>query len=188
MLKSVDASRPGTSDAVRALIPPASLLVIDDAAGSSWLDAEHHHWLVDGTIQVLGVEQAVAAWRAGMTSVFQKPLHKPYVDAAVRLFFGEPGKVLQLIPRGWPLAYRDFCTVSFQRTGDREAEIHFTDVAPRAFASPGYLHSWRAICHGIFDLERPVDGRTELLVDEPRAAAVVRFSWSAPPKGRSSGG
>jgi len=180
MLKTIDAERPGTFDAVRALVPPAALEVIDGAAGSSWLDAEHHHWLVDGTVQVLGVEQAVAAWRAGMTSVFQKPLHKPYVDAAVRLFFGQPGRVLQLIPRGWALAYRDFSSVSFHRLDPQRAELRFEDVAPEAFASPGYLHSWHAICQGIFDLERPLDGRTTLEVDQARAAAVVGFTWRTP--------
>jgi hypothetical protein len=180
MLAIIDAALPGTRDAVRALIPPASLQVIDDSAGSSWLDVEHHHWLVDGTLKVLGVEQAVASWRAGMTAVLQRPLHAPYVNAAVRLFFGQPGRVIQLIPRGWPLAYRNFCTPAFRRTGDGEAEVHFTDVAPEAFASPGYLHSWRAICHGIFDLERPVDGRTALEVDERRRSASVRFSWQLP--------
>jgi len=183
MLVTIDAARPGTRAAVRALVPPASLQVIDDAAGSSWLDVEHHHWLVDGTLEVLGVEQAVACWRAGMTAVFQRPLHAPYVNAAVRLFFGQPGKVIQLIPRGWPLAYRNFCTPSFLRTGDHQAEVRFADVAPEAFASPGYLHSWRAICHGIFDLEKPADGRTELLVDEARAEVVVRFSWRQPVAG-----
>jgi hypothetical protein len=174
MLVTIDAALPGTRDAVRALIPPASLRVIDDAAGSSWLDVEHHHWLVDGTLEVLGVEQAVASWRAGMTAVFQRPLHKAYVSAAVRLFFGQPGRVIALIPRGWPLAYRNFCAPTFQRTGDREAEVRFDDVAPEAFASPGYLHSWRAICHGIFDLERPIDGRTALTVDEARRSASIR--------------
>jgi hypothetical protein len=181
MLVIIDRHRPGTRDAVRALVPPRALEQIDAAAGSSWLAVEHHHWLVDGTLAVLGVDQAVACWRAGMTDVLQRPLHKPFVDAAVRLFFGEPGRVLQLIPRGWGLAYRDFSTVSFHRLEALRAEVRFEDVAPEAFASPGYLHSWHAICQGIFDLERPLEGRTTLDVDQARATAVVGFTWRGPP-------
>lgn len=177
MLIAIDRARPGTRDAVRALVPPQSLEIIDEAAASSWLDAENHHWLVDGTIAVLGVEQAVASWRAGLSAVFQRPLHRFYVEAAMRLFLHEPGRILRLIPGGWALAYRDFCTVSYQGTGAQEAEIRFDDVAPQAFISPGYLHSWHAICQGIFDLEKPVDGRTSLDIDLIHSRAVVRFSW-----------
>jgi hypothetical protein len=180
MLITIDGLRPGTRDAVRALVPPRSLEVIDAAAGSSWLPLEHHHWLVDGTLAVLGEAQAVASWRAGMTAVFQRPLHKFYVEAAVRLFLGKPGKVIALIPRGWPLTYRDFCEVAFEQTGPRQAEVRFTDIAPAVFLSPGYLHSWRAICHGILDLERPHQGRTTLETDPSRGAATVRFAWEAP--------
>lgn len=180
MLGIIDRLRPGTRDAVRALVPPASLELIDGAAGSSWLPAEHHHWLVDGTIAVLGVDEAVACWRAGMAEVLQRPLHRFFVEAAVRLFMNEPGRVLQHIPRGWALAYRDFCSVTYHRTAGDRAEVRFDDVAPVAFSSPGYLHSWRAICHGVFDLERPRDGTTELELDQARAAVVIRFAWGAP--------
>ncbi|MBK9519051.1 MAG: hypothetical protein IPO09_17230 [Anaeromyxobacter sp.] len=180
MLVIIDGFRPGTRDAVRSLVPPASLEVIDGAAGSSWLEVGHHHFLVDATVAVLGMDEAVSLWRRGMAQVLQRPLHKVFVEGAVRLFFDGPGRVIQLIPRGWPLAYRDFSTVSFQRIGTHQAEIRFDDVAPQAFASPGYLHSWHAICQGIFDLERPLDGVTEFSFDEARATAVIRFAWRVP--------
>jgi hypothetical protein len=180
MLVIIDAARPGTRDAVRSRIPAGALEVMDGAAGSSWLSAEHHHWLVDGTLEVLGVEAAVAAWRGGMSEVLQRPLHKFFVEAAVRMFLDEPGRVLQLIPKGWALAYRDFCQVSYHRTAEDQAEIRFADVAPVAFSSPGYLHSWLAICQGIFDLEKPREGRTALITDQPAAAATVRFGWRPP--------
>jgi hypothetical protein len=180
MLVAIDGLRPGTRDAVRALVPPRSLEVIDEAVDSSWLAVEHHHWVVDGTLKVLGVEQAVASWRTGMRAVFQRPLHKFFVAAAVRLFMNEPGRILQLIPKGWPLAYRDFCTVSYHRTGMQQAEIHFDDIAPQALAFPGYLHSWHAICCAALDLEKAVDGRTSLAIHPSLAAAVVRLTWQAP--------
>lgn len=180
MLVFVDGLHPGTRDRVRALIPPAALEIIDGAAGSSWLAAEHHHFMVDATLEVLGLERAVASWRAGMAEILQRPLHKFFVDAALRHFFNEPGEVIKLIPRGWPLAYRGFCQVAFHRTAVDEAELRFTGVAPVAFSSAGYLHSWHAICQGIFDLEKPKGARTRLTFDRAGATALVHFRWRPP--------
>ncbi len=180
MLGFVDDLHPGTRDRVRALIPPASLEAIDGAAASSWIPAEHHHFMVDATLEVLGLERAIGSWRAGMSRILQRPLHKFFVEAALRHFFHQPGEVIQLIPRGWPLDYRNFCEVSFHRLAVDEAEVRFTGVVPVAFASTGYLHSWHAICQGIFDLEKPRSGRTRLTFDRAAATAAVHFRWLPP--------
>jgi hypothetical protein len=180
MLNAVDAVQPGTGAAVRALVPAASLQAIDDMPGVCWLDFEHDHWLMDGTLRVLGKELAVRCWRAGMTSLIHRPVLKNFAEAGLRLFLGKPGQVIALIPRGWPLAYRDFCTPSFHRTGDHQAEIRFEAIAPEAFASPGYLHCWHGICQGILDLEKPRGGQVDLTIEESRRRAVASFSWLPP--------
>ena len=180
MLAATDAFRPGTSRAIRAGIPAASLEVIDGLASSSWLEWEHDRWLMDRTMAVLGRHDAVACWRAAMGILIDRPLLRSFVQPALRLFLGQPGQIVGLIPKGWSLAYRDFCTPSFHRTGAGAAELRFEDVAPQAFEAEGYLHCWHAIALAVCDLERVPGARADFAIDRPRARAVVTFAWDAP--------
>lgn len=170
--------RSGSLERIRALIPEASLHEIDHAPGISWLDFEHDHWLMDATMEVFGREDAIACWRASIHELVQKPLLRNFVQGGLRLYGARPGKLLKLVPKGWTLAYRDFCAPVFHATGDHCAEIHFEDVAEQAFESEGYLHCWHAICLSVFDLEKPENGRVEFEIDRANARAVARFRWS----------
>ena len=174
----VEIYRPGALARVRALIPEASLAAIDHTLGFSWLDFEHDHWLMDATLEVLGVEDAVACWRSSIGELVRKPLLHSFVEGGLRLFGAQPGKLLKLLPKGWSLAYRDFCVPRFQEVEERCVEIHFEEIAPQAFASPGYLHCWHGICLGLFDLEKPADPDVRFEIDQAGARAFARFRWS----------
>lgn len=180
MLEATDAFRPGTRDAIRAGIPPAALEAIDSASSISWLEWEHDRWLMDRTVAVLGREDAIACWRGAMALLVERPLLKSFVQPALRLFLGRPGQLVALIPRGWGLAYRDFCTPAFRRTGPATAEVRFDDVAPQAFEAEGYLHCWHAICLAVLDLERMPGARMAFRIDRPGACAVATFAWDEP--------
>ncbi len=169
--------RPGSLDRIHSLIPEMSLREITERPGFSWLEWEHDHWLMDATIEVLGREDAIACWRQGIASLIEKPLLKNFVESALRIFGARPGKMIKLIPKGWTLAYRDFCTPRFELVEEGRAVIHFENIVPHAFESPGYLHCWHAICLGIFDLEKPWDGKVEFEIDEPGSLARATFSW-----------
>jgi hypothetical protein len=173
----VEVYRPGALAQVRAMIPEASLAAIDTTPAISWLEFEHDHWLMDATMAVLGREAAVECWRRSLAHLIERPLLRNFVEGSLRLFGSKPGKVLKMIPKGWTLAYRDFCNPRFELLGETSAEIRFENVAPQAFESEGYLHCWHGICHGVFDLEKPKDGRVEFEIDRDRALAVARFSW-----------
>jgi hypothetical protein len=176
-LSLVDVYRPGAMAQVRSLIPPESLEAIDKTAGVSWLEFEHDHWLMDCTLEVLGREDAVECWRQAVAQLIERPLLRNFVEGTLRLFGTRPGKVIRMIPKGWSLAYRDFCNPAFVSLGENAAEIRFEDVAPQAFQSEGYLHCWHAVCLGIFDLEKPPNGRAEFEFDAARSLAVVSFGW-----------
>ena len=178
MLTAAEGFAPGTEAAVRARIPPESLHAIDTTPGVSWLEFRHDHWLMDGTLAVLGREKAVEAWHHGMAQMIKRPLLRNFVEGALRLFLGEAGQILQMLPKGWPLAYRDFCTPSYRRVAADCAEIRFEEIAPQVFESEGYLHCWHGVCLGVFDLERPRDGRVAFDVDRRGACAVATFRWS----------
>ena len=176
-LEYCDVYRPGSVARIRAMIPEASLDALDHTGGASWLEFEHDHWLMDGTMEIFGREEAVACWRQSIAQLIDKPLLKSFVQGGLRLFGAKPGAILKLVPKGWSLAYRDFCAPAFERTSESSAELRFEDIADQAFASPGYLHCWHAVCLGIFDLEKPSNGEVSFEIDEPRKLAIARFSW-----------
>jgi len=173
----VEVYRPGALAEIRALIPPESLAAIDGTPGFSWLEFEHDHWLMDGTLAVLGREDAIACWRRSIGQLVEKPLLRNFVEGCLRLFGASPGKILKMIPKGWTLAYRDFCTPAFDLLSEHSAEVRFENIAPEAFESEGYLHCWHAICLGVFDLEKPKDGEVEFTIERNRSLATARFGW-----------
>lgn len=173
----VDVYRPGALAEIRATIPPDSLDAIDRTSGISWLEFEHDHWLMDGTMAVLGREDAVDCWHRSIGQLIEKPLLRNFTEGSLRLFGAKPGKLLKMLPKAWTLAYRDFCTPTFELLSEHSAEIRFENVAPQAFESEGYLHCWHGICLGVFDLEKPKDGAVEFTIERDRSLATARFSW-----------
>jgi len=171
----VEVYRPGSLERVRSLIPADSLEAIDQTPGICWLDVEHDHWLMDGTIEVLGRDDAIACWRQSISQLAETPLLQTFIQGGLRLFASRPVKLLQLIPKGWTLAYRDFCTPRFEWLDDDSARLHFENVARQAFRSPGYIHCWHAICLGVLDLAKASDSIVEFEIDEPRGRAVASF-------------
>jgi hypothetical protein len=174
----VDVYRPGSLAEVRSLIPAESLEAIDRTPGFSWLEFEHDHWLMDATLEVLGQRDAIECWRRSISKLVEKPLLRNFVEGSLRLFGKRPGKLLTVVPRGWTLAYRDFCVPRYESLGDYSARLHFEDIAPQAFQSEGYLHCWHGICLGLFELEKPPNAHVDFEIERGRARAVASFSWS----------
>ena len=173
-----DIYRPGSLERIRAQIPSESLHAIDHQSGISWLEWEHDHWLMDGTLNLLGKDDAIDCWRQSIAYLIEKPLLKNFVDSGLRLFGAKPGTLVKLLPKGWTLAYRDFCVPRFEKLDEQSAVVHFEQVAPEAFESPGYLHCWHGTCLGIFDLGKPSEGQVDFEIDEPAAVARAIFRWS----------
>ncbi len=171
--------RRGARDMIRGTIPESSLDAIDNTPGFSWLDIEHDSWLLDGIMAVLGRKDAVECWRGNIANLIERPLLNSFVEGGLRIFGRKPGGLIKLIPKGWPLAYRDFCLPTFHRLGDFEAEIHFEMIDPRVLEHPGYLHCWHGVCAGIFDLEKAPHGRLEYDIQAERALAIAHFSWQS---------
>ena len=177
-LEYVGIYRPGALERVRAGIPEDVLEVLDTKPGSAWLEFEHDHWLMDGVMRELGREAAIDCWHQSIGYLIDKPLLRSFVQGGLRLYGAAPGKILKLIPKGWSLAYRDFCSPIYTLHEEGHAEIRFEDIAPQAFDSEGYLHCWHGTCRGIFDLEKPANGRVEFEFDRDAREAVATFTWS----------
>ena len=176
-LAHVGIYRPGAVEQIRAGIPEDVLEVIDSRTGSSWLEFEYDHWLMDGVMELLGKDDAVRCWHQSIGFLIDKPLLRSFVQGGLRMFGARPGKILKLVPKGWSLAYRDFCVPSFNLVAEGHVELRFEDIAPEAFESEGYLHCWHGICLGVFDLEKPEAGRVEFEIDRGRREALATFTW-----------
>ncbi|MGC3998896.1 MAG: hypothetical protein QM767_16165 [Anaeromyxobacter sp.] len=177
MLDGCDRFEPGSRDAIRALIPPEHLRVFDACSAISWLDVEHDHWIMDALVGHFGRDRARECVRQALVGMVHRPLFRSLVEPALRLFAGRPGSIAALLPRAWPLAYRDFCTPSFARLGPGSARLVLDGIAPQAFISEGYLVTWHGICLGALDIERLRDPAVRFQVDRPQARAVATFSW-----------
>ncbi len=178
-LDFTDIYRPGARAEIRSGIPAASLDAIDNTLAVCWLAYEHDHWLMDRTLAVLGQPDAVECWRRSIANIIERPLLRGFVDGAMRIFGPRAGKLIKLIPKAWPIAYRDFCVPGFHSLEEGRAELRFEQIAPEAFRSPGYIHCWHGICAGIFDLEKPENGKLQFEIHEDQSLAIARFSWGS---------
>ena len=173
-----DVYEPGSVGKIRASIPEASLHAIDHTGSASWLEFEHDHWLMDGAMAHFGRERAVDCWRQSIAQLVDKPLLKSFVQGGLGMFGAKPGSLLKLLPKGWPLAYRDFCLPRFERLSATSVELRFEEIADQAFESPGYLHCWHAVCMGVADMEKSSGRQMTFDIDERNRVAIARASWS----------
>ncbi len=177
MLDFTEKFERGARARVAKRIPPECLEVMETSARSSWLEIERDHFLVDGICAELGVERAIECWRMSIPDMIDKPLLHSFVSGMMRLFAGDPGRIVGLIPKGWPLVFRDVATLTAQTGGKKEASLVFSDVAPVIRKYPNYFHSFHGICEGVL-LITGARGRVAFEVAPGAASATARFVWA----------
>lgn len=148
MLDLVDRFEPGARTRVRSLLPSASLEALDASARTSWMPVLHHHWVVDGICEVLGPERAVRCWRESVSELLERPLLRNFFKGMIRVFGARPGSRVSVFVKGWPLAYRDCCTLRIHDETESGLTLVFDDIAPEVRAFPNYFHSFRGLCEG----------------------------------------
>jgi hypothetical protein len=148
MLDLVERFEPGARERIRSLFPRASLEALEASPRTSWLPVQHHHWVVDGYCEVLGPERAVKCWREGVGELLERPLLRNFFNGMIRVFGARPASRLGVFVKGWPLAYRDFCTLRIHDETESGLTLVFDEIAPEVRAFPNYFHSFRGICEG----------------------------------------
>jgi hypothetical protein len=173
----LDKFEQGARAKVLARTPEVSRELLLNASRTSWVPVEHDHFLVDGIVEVLGVARAVQYWRAATTHLIERPILKSFVSGMINLFGDDPGRVIGLLPKGWPLVYRDVAELSYTRPEQGMGTVLFDHVALPVRLYPNYFHSWHGTCLGVADLAR-AGGGVEFSVARDRSSAVARFRWS----------
>jgi hypothetical protein len=176
MLAFTEVFEPGLQARVVARIPREAMEAMEASARTSWLDLELDHFLVDGICEELGPERAIRCWRDSMKHMIDKPLLQSFVSGMIRLFGRDPARVVALIPKGWPLVFRDCGTLTVLSSGDREAILAFSDLPPVFRRYPNYFHSFHGICAGVLLVATP-RGRVDYVVAKDHASATARFVW-----------
>ncbi len=166
----------GTRAKILDRMPPATRQAFESSPRTSWSGIEDDHWVVDGVVNALGRKRAVECWRSAIPDLIDKPLLHGFVSGMVRLFGRDPARIIGLVPKGWPLVFRNFCDLRSADGDGQRAIIHFERVAPEVKAYPNYFHSWDGILQGVLLICR-VDGTVDFTVgrDMTSAEAIVRW-------------
>ena len=151
MLSFLETFQAGARQAVLASMPLASIEALDAGGRTGWFPLQHDRWIAEGMIAVLGPERAVQCWRACVPAMVDKPLLRSFVSGMLRLFDNDRQRIVRLFPNGWPLIYRDFCTVELVETHPARAVIAFSDIAPAVRDHPSYFHAFHGVIQGFCD-------------------------------------
>ena len=160
---------------VLARVPESSRAIILETARSSWIEAEHDHHTLDAMIALFGLERSIRYWRGALVNLIDKPLLGPFVTGMLRLG-RSPERVVQLIATGWPLVYRNMCTVRFEHVERGVPMLHFEQIPPLVRRHRNYLHCWHGVCQAFATLAG-VDGRVEFSALPDDSAARAKFFW-----------
>lgn len=176
-LAFLDKLEPGARERVLARVPAASRDLIENTARSYWVSIEHDHFTVDAIIEMWGVERSIQCWRGAMANLVERPLLKGFVSGMVGLFAADPRRVLSLLPRGWPLVYRNMTAPRIAESRPGHLVIAFDDAPEQLRAHPNYFHSFHGACLGMADIAR-VEAKVDFAVSRQNASATAAFSWN----------
>src|SRR5690349_15078681 len=137
-LAYLDVFEPGARARVLANVPAPSRELLLHTARSSWVGIEHDRYAVDAIVAQFGVARSIQYWRRSTASLTERPLLKGFVSGMLDLFGRDPGRVIGLLPKGWPLAYRALCEPKVERLLPGQVTLRFDDVASEVRASPNY--------------------------------------------------
>lgn len=175
-LRFLDHFRPGTTEAVRALVDPASLRVIDETPGTEWIPLEHDRHVSAAVFDRLGPTDALAYWRRFLPGHLDSPLLRTITDTAIRLLGLSPATFVRAMPRLFPLVYRDYARARAADHGADYAELLLDDVHPDVMVHEGYLASFRGFLLGFLDL-CGVAGDLDVTTEPSTHVIRFRLRW-----------
>lgn len=178
-LAYLDKFEAGARDRVLARVPAVSRDLIESTARSYWVPIDHDHFTVDAMVEMWGVERSIQCWRGAMANLVERPLLKSFVSGMIGLFAADPRRVLGLLPRGWPLVYRNMSVPRVAESQPGRLVIAFEDAPEQLRAHPNYFHSFHGACLGMADIAR-VEANVDFVVTPQKNGATATFSWSEP--------
>lgn len=166
---------PGLRDAVfeelgdtRAEIRAAGLL--------EWVPIKVHIDAMDATYRALGSVGSRDFWRGVQQSSFERPLMKPLIEAALRLYGRNPGSLLRIAPRAISTVFQDIADI---RQNQEARRLEFENLAQELRESQGMVDAFTgSMTATITYLSIP--GNVTPMVDELRRGRLyLEMRWQA---------
>ena len=145
----LDAYEPGLHARVEAHVGEEAIAKLTHHGRTGWIPLEHDIVFLDGLIDLLGEREARAFFRQSVAQHFKSPLLRTLVSGAERIFGMTPHGLVKLIPRAWPMVYKDIGSPSLEKMSDTHAIVHVRDANPALAASPGYMCAWTGVFEGV---------------------------------------
>lgn len=151
-LAFLDRFEAGSRRRVLDCVPDASRGLIETTARSAWIGVEHDHYTIDAIVELFGKQRAIAFWSAAVAELTNKPLLRAFVGGMFKLMPLDARRVVSIFATGWPLVYRDMCTLEVHSSDGGHPVLRFAHVAPALRRFRNYLHSWHGGCVGFAKL------------------------------------
>jgi hypothetical protein len=176
ILVFTDKFQPGTRERVLATLPDDARDALQGGSRMGWLPIKYDHWIIDGIVGVLGREQAIACWRASVLDMIERPLLRAFASGMRRVLGDDPVRIIGLLPRAWPLLFKDFCELELEVDHATQVTLLFNNLAPELREHPNYLACWTGVTQGLFEIAR-VPGQVAMTVDPDFKTARARCTW-----------
>lgn len=175
-LGQLDVFESGATEAARRLIPPKSLQLIDASSATDWIPTAHDWHVPAAIVEVLGA-RADAYFRSVLTRQLEASLLRSTWSATQRLLGISPAALFYAVPLGWPIIYRDFCSIRIHPHQARAAALRMSQVAPDVFEHPAYLTSFKGFFGGFLDVCKR-EGEVELTAEPDAATIDITVRWT----------
>lgn len=107
---------------------------------------------------------------------FESALLSTVVNGAIRLFGLTPVGLLRMLPRAWPMVYRNVAKPKLTEQTSTSCVVEFEEFHPAMLASRGYQASIEGILRGVLDVcKRDGEIHVEMGPDLRRMRAEVRW-------------
>ena len=155
-------------DALRVEIRQAALM--------EWMPASTFVGMTEAVARVLGVEGAVAFWKASMHVSLQRSFLSPLKIGAINIYGKTPGSLVRMTRRAWSLLAKDCGECEVLERGRHSAIVRFTEL-PLVMRRRSLLYMWAGGCHACIE-DVGFEGRVTMDDDKfPLGIAEVIVEW-----------
>lgn len=160
---------------LRRLEPVRS--VIRQASRLGWVPADCFAAITEATLAGLGKDGAQDFWSSRLRASFELPLMRPLAQGGVFLYGKDPGSIIRMTPKAYPLVFRE-CGFTDVEVEARNATLRIADIPP-PLRTDGVVQCFAGHCRAALGFTG-VDGVIELDARSlaSSGALTLRTSWA----------
>jgi len=175
----LDVHQLGLAGRVEQHIGHGALSQLTDPGRTGWIPLAADVVFLDGLAELLGHEEAIAFFRASVARHFESPLLRSFVSGARRIFGLTPVGLVKLIPRIWPMVYKDLGTPQLDKREDDYTVVTLVEANSQLFDSQGYRCAWQGIFEGVIDAggAAPDRLRVQIVTSKALGQFEIHLRW-----------